>query len=665
MITLDCLECGISFEAQRTSAKFCSPNCRVKFNNKIPVEVPDILIIEPATKMVVTKEKLKVVPSDEKMNAVRETMDKINKDFGVGTVMLFGDKPQDGYHVVSTGSLKLNRALGIGGLPLGRIVEIYGWESCISEYTYIKFLVIHPETGTVQDCKGETIKRLYERFNGIKKSREGKTDNSDFYVISINEKDRIIRNKIADVVKTGVKECFKVKTKSGFELQATAEHKFYIGYKYVPLSELSVGDDVFIHNNTTFKGRTARSWYNEILVKYYYKGTQKIVEEKYKYYRIRKSRLVYEAYLNSITLDEYLDLLNSGIDKMPNDWVTIPEGFHVHHVDENKKNDTIDNLELIDPSTHGRLHSNLRKNNLRFIAVKDEIVSIETVGEIETYDIKCFYPYNNFIAAGFVVHNSGKTTIALNAIADAQKQGLKCLLVDAENAFDPEYADALGVDVDKLQYCQPSYGEQGFEVVDRMISSNEAKVVVIDSVAAMIPKAELEGEMGDNKMGLHARLMSQACRKLVGTVARQNVLLIFINQFRHKIGGYGNPEVTTGGNALQFYASVRMEVKRSTSVENSVNNSNGDKAGNQTTVKVIKNKCAAPFRKAEFNIMYGTGIDNFEEVVDIAVEQGIIKKSGSWYSYQENKLGQGVDAVYTLLKDNEEMFNEIKSKLNP
>lgn len=387
MVTLDCLECGKSFEAQRTSAKFCSPNCRVKFNNKPAEVVSEIPVIEPATKMVVTKEKLKVIPSDEKMKSLRLTMDKINKNFGVGTVMLFGDKPETDYKVVSTGSLKLNRALGIGGLPLGRIIEIFGWES------------------------------------------------------------------------------------------------------------------------------------------------------------------------------------------------------------------------------------------------------------------------------------SGKTTIALNAIADAQKQGLKCLLVDAENAFDPEYADALGVNVDELQYCQPAYGEEGFEVADSLICSGDAQVVVFDSVAAMIPKAELEGAMGDSKMGLHARLMSQVCRKIVGSVAKHNVLCIFINQFRHQIGGYGNPEVTTGGKALQFYASIRLEVRRSTTVENSVTNSNGEKSGNKTTVKVIKNKCASPFKKAEFNIMYGTGIDNFEEIVDLAVEDGIIVKSGSWYSYKNDKLGQGIESVYQLLKDNPEMFAEIEAKL--
>lgn len=387
MITLNCLECGKSFEAQRSSAKFCSPNCRVKFNNKEPIVVPEIPVIIPKTQMVVDSVGLKEKPSLKLTTVANETMNKINKDFGDGTVMYFGAKPDTNYQTISTGSLLLNEALGIGGLPRGRIVEIFGWES------------------------------------------------------------------------------------------------------------------------------------------------------------------------------------------------------------------------------------------------------------------------------------SGKTTIALNAIADAQKQGLKCLLVDAENAFDPEYAAALGVNVDELQYCQPSYGEQGLEVADRLMASGQADVVVIDSVAALVPKAELEGEHGDSKMGLHARLMSAACRKMVGTIAKHNCLCIFINQFRHKIGVmYGSPEVTTGGNALQFYASIRLQVSRSTSEQNTL--MIGDvKEGNKTTVKVIKNKCAPPFRQAVFNIMYGTGIDTLAELVDLAVEKSIIIKSGSWYSYKDSKLGQGNAQVKQLLIDNPDMKNEIEQKL--
>lgn len=263
----------------------------------------------------------------------------------------------------------------------------------------------------------------------------------------------------------------------------------------------------------------------------------------------------------------------------------------------------------------------------------------------------------------FGLESSGKTTIALCAISDAQKQGLKCLLVDAENSFDPEYAEILGVKVDELAYCQPSSGEEGLEVADREISTGKYGCVVIDSVAALVPKAELEGQMGDNKMGAHARLMSQACRKMVNGIAKNNTLCIFINQIRNKIGVMmGNPEVTTGGMALQFYASVRLHVSRSTTNENSIINS-GIKEGNLTKVKVIKNKCAPPFRQAHFYIVYAKGIDRLSELIDIAIEEKIIIQSGSWYSYKNSKIGQGKESIRKVLEDNEEVYIEIEKEI--
>lgn len=267
------------------------------------------------------------------------------------------------------------------------------------------------------------------------------------------------------------------------------------------------------------------------------------------------------------------------------------------------------------------------------------------------------------IAEIFGLESSGKTTIALQVIANAQKKGLKCLLVDAENAFDPEYAENLGIDTSLLQYCQPSSGEEGLEIADRKIISGEIGVVVIDSVAALVPKAELEGEMGDSKMGLHARLMSQACRKMNGSISKTNTLCIFINQIRNKIGVMmGNPEVTTGGMALQFYSSVRLHVSRSTTNENSI--MNGDiKEGNKTTVKVIKNKCAPPFRKAVFNIIYGEGVDRFSELIDVAIDMKIIEKAGSWFRYKGDNLGQGKDTVKQIIKDNPSLLREIEDKI--
>jgi recombination protein RecA len=255
--------------------------------------------------------------------------------------------------------------------------------------------------------------------------------------------------------------------------------------------------------------------------------------------------------------------------------------------------------------------------------------------------------------------SSGKTTIATHVIAEAQKKGGICAIIDAEHAFDSGYAQKLGVDIDNLLISQPDYGEQALEIADRLILSGAVDVVVIDSVAALVPKSELEGEMGDSKMGLQARLMSQALRKLTATISKTNTICIFINQLREKIGVmFGNPETTTGGNALKFYCSVRLDIRRTSQLKD------GDEAiGNRVKVKVVKNKVAPPFRSAEFDIIFGEGISKIGEIIDMGVEMNIVQKSGSWFSYEGNKLGQGRDAVKGLLHDNPELANEIEGKI--
>ena len=255
--------------------------------------------------------------------------------------------------------------------------------------------------------------------------------------------------------------------------------------------------------------------------------------------------------------------------------------------------------------------------------------------------------------------SSGKTTLTLHAIAEAQKAGGIAAFIDAEHAFDRNYAEKLGVDIENLIISQPDNGEQALEIAENLIRSGAIDIVVIDSVAALTPKSEIEGEMGDSKMGLHARLMSQALRKLTGTISKTNCTVFFINQLREKIGVmFGNPETTTGGNALKFYASVRLDIRRSTQIKD------GDNVlGNRTKVKVVKNKVAPPFKIAEFDIMYGEGVSKTGEILDLAVEFEIIKKAGSWFSYGETKLGQGRDAVKSLIKDNPELADELEEKI--
>lgn len=265
------------------------------------------------------------------------------------------------------------------------------------------------------------------------------------------------------------------------------------------------------------------------------------------------------------------------------------------------------------------------------------------------------YPRGRIIEI-FGPESSGKTTLAIHAIAEAQKQGGIAAFIDAEHAFDRFYAEKLGVDVDNLWISQPDNGEQALEIADQLIRSSAIDILVIDSVAALTPKKEIEGDMGDSAVGLQARLMSQALRKLTSTISKTNTCCIFINQLREKIGVmFGNPETTTGGNALKFYSSVRLDIRRVTSIKD------GDQViGNQVRVKVVKNKVAPPFRKAEFEITFGEGISKIGEIVDLGVQYGIIKKSGSWFSYKDTKLAQGRDATKTMIKDNPELAEELE-----
>ena len=268
------------------------------------------------------------------------------------------------------------------------------------------------------------------------------------------------------------------------------------------------------------------------------------------------------------------------------------------------------------------------------------------------------YPKGRIIEI-FGPESSGKTTLAIHAIAEAQKAGGIAAFIDAEHAFDRFYAQKLGVDINNLYISQPDNGEQALEIADQLIRSSAIDIIVIDSVAALTPKKEIEGDMGDSAVGLHARLMSQALRKLTATIAKTNTTCIFINQLREKIGiMFGNPETTTGGNALKFYASVRLDIRRITSLKD------GDQVvGNQVRVKVVKNKVAPPFRKAEFEITFGEGISKVGEILDLGVEYGIIQKSGSWFSYEGSKLAQGRDATKALLRDNPELCEELEGKI--
>lgn len=397
---------------------------------------------------------------------------------------------------------------------------------------------------------------------------------------------------------------------------------------------------------------------------------------------ILKLNQLVEAGEKKATLEESIGLpknslsaVLSGTTKMPQSWVAKIQSFleaPIAQPEEPKTQLVVKDGELKEmPSEFmtdkirevmGKINKDFGDGSIMFLGDKPmgnvEVISTGSIGLDEALGVGGL-PKGRIIEI-YGPESSGKTTLTLHVIKEAQLKGGRCYFIDAEHAFDPAYAESIGIDLKKLMISQPDHGDQALEMADRAVLTGEFDVVVVDSVAALVPKAELEGEMGETKMGLQARLMSQACRKMAASVSRSGAMLIFINQLRAIIGNsWGPSEITTGGNALKFYASVRLDVRRSAILKD------GDEAfGNRVKVKVVKNKVAPPFKTAEFDIIYGQGINKTGEILDLASEKGVVKKSGSWYSYKENKLGQGREAVCDLLKNHPELVLEIVTELN-
>lgn len=594
--------------------------------------------------------KQKEIPSGK--SKMQDALDKLNKTYGVGTILALDSKNNGNYDVISTGSIGFDwTTLGVGGFVKGKMYELMGWEGCLAEDTFIKFINVR-EDGVVQDCKGSSIKNLYERFH----NRAELTKNTTFNVTSINEENKIFRNEIADVVKSGVKECFELTTAHGFKIKATKDHKFFVGDNYIPLSELTEGDVVYIHNNTPYKIEegSERKKYKETTLKWYYKGFAREINGSM-YYREKVHRLVFEADMNNMTYEQYTNYLNGNLETQPQDgwdFLTIPEGYEVHHIDENTNNNDIENLQLYSKAEHAKFHALDRHNNLRFIATEDTIVSIIYVGEVMTYDIKCYFPYNNFIAEGIVVHNSGKSTICGHVAAECQKAGGKVLYIDGEHAVDKKYFQALGVDTTAMLIAQPNCGEEGFNIAMEMIATGEIDLVIIDSDSSLIPKKVLDGEVGDSSIGRKALLNSNAYPKLKGALSQHNVCVIVISQYREKIGVmFGNPTTTQGGHALKFYSDCRIEVSKSLAKDGDVT------YGNITKLKAIKNKMSAPYRLSQFEIVYGQGIDKFGEIMELASDFEIIKKWGKSITYADVKYD--IAEFTELLIDNPEFHDSL------
>ena len=501
-----------------------------------------------------------------KLKALQAAMAKIEKDFGKGSIMKLGDQNIENVEVIPTGSITLDIALGVGGYPKGRIIEIYGPESSGKTTLAIHAIAEAQKQGGI--AAFIDAEHAFDRFYAAKLGVDvdnlwiSQPDNGEQ---ALQIADQLISSAAVDIV----------------VIDSVAA--------LTPKSEIegSMGD-------------------NKV-------GLQ--------------ARLMSQA----------LRKLTATISK------TNTTCIFINQLRE-KIGVMFGNPETTTGGNALKFYASVRLDIRKGSAIKDGDTVIGG------------YPKGRIIEI-YGPESSGKTTLAIHAIAEAQKQGGIAAFIDAEHAFDRFYAAKLGVDVDNLWISQPDNGEQALQIADQLISSAAVDIVVIDSVAALTPKSEIEGSMGDNKVGLQARLMSQALRKLTATISKTNTTCIFINQLREKIGVmFGNPETTTGGNALKFYASVRLDIRKGSAIKD------GDTViGNETRVKIVKNKVAPPFRKAEFEIMFGEGISKTGEILDLGVEYDIIQKSGSWFSYNGAKLAQGRDATKALLRDNPELCDELEA----
>lgn len=601
----------------------------------------------------------------EKDKSIKEALAQIHKKYGIESVVELDKDLKTEVEVVSTGCFDLDEAFGCGGMPKGRILEIFGEESCMHPDTFINY-DIRTKEGESQNSKGGTIERLYNRFHNIPIEGQGnyhrkQTENADFYVPSINENNGVIKNKVLDVVSCGIKDVYKVSTVGGKSVICTAEHKFYVGDgEYAPLSELEAGFPIYVHNNTTVKGRKPQIRYKEIFVKYHPTATTKIVN-KCLYYRVKRSHAVVEANKNGMSLLEYVDLLNTTNKKDLNSLYTIPKGTHVHHKNFNPLDDSLKNLVLLNGKEHNRLHALNNGDKLNFVVTEDIIKSIKSIGSVNTYDIKCQAPYNNYIANKIVVHNSGKSTLATFLMAQVQKNGGRAALIDAEFAFDAGYARTIGLDISKLILSQPGCLEEAMDVLNGLVKSNGLDIIVIDSVAALVPRSEIEGEeMLKDSMAVQARLMGKALRIVTGSIARSKTIVIFINQTRDKVGVfYGAKTTQPGGKALKFFASVRIDVKKGDKIEGS----DKELIGYTLKTTMVKNKVGYPWRQAMFDLYFGTGVDLMADAVDYGEKIGIIEKTGNSYAFGDVKLGIGRANAIKTLKGNNKLYSEVIAEI--
>ena len=576
------------------------------------------------------------------------------------------DFNQDVSDWLGTGYLPLNKAISgryDGGFPVGRITEVYGGPSCLAADTFVNYRVKSKYTGKVQNWKGGTIERLFQRFHKIERKKENGNGNgngkgyyqrpstmdSEFFVPSMDEEGFIRVNKIIDVLMNGEKECFRVTTESGKSISATKEHRFFTGAGFVVLSDLNVGDTVYVHDNVQPKTSNGANLVRKTWsVKHHPVAKEKIVEGKYVYKRMMESRFIYEAYMNGIAPEEYRGRLNAGeLEGL----VFLSEDQHVHHIDENFENNAKENLVVLNAVDHGKLHMGERTEKPRYVVMPEKIVAIESVGVHPTYDIMMDDPYRNYVANKFVVHNSGKTLLATMAMIETQRKGGLAVFLDHEHSFSIARAQQLGLSIEPQHWLfkQPMTAEEGLgivktvcELVDQKGSAKHV-TAVIDSVAAMVTKEELEAGLDGGNMRTRLSLaaaMSSNLKKVVGIVNKRNVTLIFLNQVRLKPGViYGDNESTSGGEALKFFASTRIRLSKGPKVKES-SDPKSEIVGEKVHAKVVKNKVHRPFQQVEWTSDFTFGIDLDTSHVEALVAMGKLQSKAGFIEFEGKKYRQ-------------------------
>ena len=553
----------------------------------------------------------------------------------------------------------LNRVMSgdlFKGVPERTFTLFIGPEACVDENSIISYEV--HRNGKRTEHKKQRIKTLYNRFHN---NRNGRV----FKSVSINEDNCIITNHIIDIVKTGKKDCFLLKTNNGNELIATNDHKIYIGNgKYSKLGDLKVNDIIYIQNNERNKKKNKkRINYKEVFVKYHPTSSIKVVNNC-TYYRLKYSNMVYEAYLNDMTVEEYRYYLNNETKENINKLNFIDkENFDIHHMDKNEENDDITNLELLSKTEHYRLHANENHNNLRFIASPDTVISIESVGIKETYDIKCLYPYNNYIANGIVVHNSGKSSFMCLCLAEAIRNGYTPVVIDTEGGWDANFVKRWGLNPDEILHVYTPWIDQICMTLGQIIESGDKKLAIaLDSIGGTekikLLKDSVSGDVKADQ-GTLQKEIKRMLKMLLNVCKAQQSIALASGHYYGNPSGYGEADQIGGGKFVKLAPDIIVSLKKTKLFENPSAKSLKDKGkvvGSEVKAITLKNRYYPPFQEAKIEIDFNKGINKYAGLMDLMIESEMVTVGGAWYTFPDGQKVQGMIKSYDYFKENADKY---------